>query len=185
MMRWVAVAAVVVALLGCRGAEGKGPASLPPVKAPPAKSRTAEVTDENYSAPALPRARITVTDAYGGKHPVDCEVASTSESRTRGLMWRTELPEGKGMIFLFPVEDTLTFWMKNTLIPLDMIFITAGKKVAGCVEQAEPRTLSSRGVGRASQFVLEVPSGWCAKVGIKPGSPVLFEGTDGLKISAD
>lgn len=89
------------------------------------------------------------------------------------------------MIFFFPEEQEVSFWMKNTLIPLDMIFITAGRRVAGCVENAEPQTLSPRGVNRPSQMVLEVPAGWCSKMGIKAGSLVTVEGIDGLRVYPD
>jgi uncharacterized membrane protein (UPF0127 family) len=171
----------VIGFVSCRGAEGK-PAE-PAAKV--VKAPSGEVTDEDYALPALPKARITVSDAYGGKHPVDAEVAANRDSRTRGLMWRTSLPEGTGMIFLFPIEQPVSFWMKNTLIPLDMIFITASRRVAGCVERAEPQTLSSRSVGRPAQYVLEVPSGWCAKMGVKTGGAVLFEGLEGVKIEPD
>jgi uncharacterized protein len=152
-----------------------------PVPAPAQKPVVTDVTAQDYVAPKMPHARVTLIDAFGGKHPVDAEVAATREERTRGLMWRTELAEGTGMIFLFDRDDYLSFWMKNTVIPLDMVFIRSDLTIVGIVERAEPKTLSARSPGSAqSKYVLEVPSGWCSKIGLKPGLKVIIEGTQGI-----
>lgn len=128
--------------------------------------------------PKLPHGRVTLTDAFGGKHPVDAEIAATRDARTRGLMWRTQLPEGTGMLFIFEKDDWLSFWMKNTLIPLDMIFIRSDLTIVGIVERAEPKTLSARQPNnQQSMYVLEVPGGWSEKIGLKPGLKVQIEGT--------
>jgi uncharacterized membrane protein (UPF0127 family) len=140
-----------------------------------------DVTAEDYAMPPLPMGRVTLVDAYGAKHVVQVEIAATHDSRTRGLMWRKSLADGKGMLFIFKEQQQLNFWMRNTLIPLDMIFIDKELKIAGAVERAEPRTLTSRGVGGAQMFVLEVPGGWVSKVGLKPGSAITIEGASGLK----
>lgn len=186
MKRRTLITTCVVALLSCRGAEGKPP-DLTQVTEPasPRKPAATDVTDEAYVMPALPRARVTVSDAFGGKHPIEAEVAHTRETRTRGLMWRKSLAEGQGMIFVFPVEQPVSFWMRNTFISLDMIFITASKHVAGCVERAEPLTLTARTVGRLARYVLEVPSGFCAQRGIKAGGAVVIEGIDALTALPD
>jgi uncharacterized membrane protein (UPF0127 family) len=113
---------------------------------------------------------------------VEVEVAATPDARTRGLMWRTELAAGKGMLFLFPDEEVQSFWMRNTLIPLDKLFITSQLKVAGIVERAQPRTLTGRSVGAPSQYVLEVPGGWSQSVGVTKGSAVEFEGVAQIQI---
>ena len=166
-------AAVLLALaLGACRSEG----GSPPV-APPQKPAVTDVTAQDYVMPALPKARVILTDAFGGKHPVDSEVAATPNARTRGLMWRTQLPEGTGMLFIFPQESGLTFWMKNTLIPLDMIFFDESLTIVGIVERAEPRSLNSRGPGAPAKYVLEVPGGWSEKIGLKPGLKVELQGT--------
>ena len=91
-------------------------------------------------------------------------------------MWRTSLAPTTGMLFVFPFEEVQSFWMRNTLISLDMLFITRAGVVAGIVENAEPQTLKGRSVGRPTLYVLEVPGGWSAKQGIRAGSHVGFEG---------
>lgn len=179
-----AALAAALALTACQS-QGGPPAAPPkqPVEAPappPPRPAVTDITAEDYPMPALPVGRVTVTDAFGGKHAVKVEIAATRDARTRGLMWRTVLPEGEGMLFIFPQDDYLTFWMKNTLIPLDMIFIDAGLHVVGVVENAVPRSLESRGPGVLARYVLEVPGGWSARKGLKPGLPVRLEGVAGV-----
>ncbi len=176
------VLAVGLALAACQS-QGGPPAKAPPppAPAPPApKPVVTDITAQDYAMPPLPVARVTLLDAFGGRHAVKVEVAATRDARTRGLMWRTALAEGEGMLFLFPHDDLLTFWMKNTLIPLDMIFIDSAWRIVGIVAQAEPRSLESRGPGLPARYVLEVPGGWSAKVGLKPGLAVQADGLTGL-----
>ena len=104
-------------------------------------------------------------------------------TRTRGMMWRTSFEDGKGMLFIFPEEQLLSFWMRNTLITLDMIFIDKDLNVAGIVENATPQTLESRGVGKNALFVLEVPGGYCRRVGLAAGSKVTLEGVGGIAVT--
>lgn len=130
--------------------------------------------------PRLPMAKVTLTNAAKKKLEVASEVAFTRDARTRGLMWRYTLPDGTGMLFIFPRDQPLSFWMRNTLIPLDMIFIDAKGSVVSIQENAEPRTLSSRPSSAPATYVLEVPGGWSAKNGIKAGSRVTFEGITNL-----
>lgn len=103
------------------------------------------------------------------------EVVADPATRAQGLMNRSHLPEQRGMLFVFPTEENQTFWMKNTLIPLDMIFVDSARKVVGMVENAEPLTLESRGIGRPSRYVVEVNGGFVRAQGITAGIPVTFE----------
>jgi uncharacterized membrane protein (UPF0127 family) len=83
------------------------------------------------------------------------------------------------MIFLFPRPEMLKFWMKNTYIPLDMVFIGADKRVVYVEENAEPLTLQNRGpADEESQFVLEVPGGWARAHGVERGVSVRFVNID-------
>lgn len=185
MKKTVLLSAVMIALLGACESHGKPPALAAPPPPPPAaptpKPLVTDITAQDYVMPPLARARVTLTDAFGGKHPVESEVALTRNQRTRGLMWRTELAEGKGMLFIFDRDAPLSFWMRNTLIPLDMIFARSDLTIVGIVANAEPKTLSSRSPGNVdSMYVLEVPAGWCEKIGLRPGSKLALEGTAGL-----
>ena len=165
--------------LYCGSGSGKtspvAPASVP-------VPRDVDHTSENWVGPPLPRGRVILTDVYGGRHAVEVEVAATDPMRERGLMWRKELAAGKGMLFVFPSEEEHSFWMRNTLIPLDMIFIDAKQSIAGIVENAPPRSLVSRTVGAPSKYVLEVPGGWCQKVGVRAGSRADFQGIERIAV---
>ncbi len=161
-------------------------ATAPPKPTPPPPRQPAEVkdvTDPNYKMEALPIAKVLLPNASGGTVTVEAEVCATNPQRERGLMWRKELADGKGMLFLFPQEQWLNFWMRNTLIPLDMVFIDSKYEVAGVVENAAPLTLTGRGVGKPSKYVLEVPGGWAAKIGLKAGAKVKFEGTENITVT--
>jgi hypothetical protein len=102
----------------------------------------------------------------------EVEIAVTDEQRTRGLMYRRELPEGRGMLFDFAGEGMVGMWMKNTYIPLDMIFIRADGRIAHIAENTVPhseKTISSRAPVKA---VLEVIAGTARKLDLRPGDRV-------------
>lgn len=107
---------------------------------------------------------------------VQVEVASTDPLRQRGLMYRETLGADSGMIFLFDRSEHLVFWMHNTLVPLDMIFITSEMRVLGVVENATPQTDDGREVPGDSKYVLEVNGGFARRNGIGAGTLVRFEG---------
>ncbi len=127
------------------------------------------------SDPSVPAPSVVVETADGARHAVTVELARTDRDRAKGLMDRSSLPEGAGMLFLFDESSVHSFWMKNTLIPLDMIFISEDGTIAGIVENAEPRTLTERSVGRPSRYVLEVNGGWSRAHGVRAGDRVRFE----------
>lgn len=111
-----------------------------------------------------------------GRPPVTVmtEVARTEEERNRGLMFRRELGPMSGMLFVFKQSEPLTFWMRNTFIPLDMIFIKSDHRVLGVVANATPMTDDPRRVEGESQYVLEVNAGFAARHGIRPGTLIEF-----------
>jgi len=120
--------------------------------------------------------RVVLEGANGERNAVRVELARDDEERARGLMYREKLEDDAGMLFLFPVAEDHGFWMKNTLIPLDMIFIGEDGRVVGVVENAAPRSLDLRSAGAPSRYVLEVNGGWAARRGVKKGDRVRFEG---------
>lgn len=110
-----------------------------------------------------------------GDATIDVEVVATEAQIQRGLMFRQHLAPDAGMLFVMPVEKEWTFWMRNTLIPLDMIFIASDMTIAGIVEAAEPKTDTLRSVGVPSRFVLEVNGGWARAHGVGKSARVRFE----------
>jgi len=118
--------------------------------------------------------------SQSGVHVFSVELANTDQERERGLMFRKELADGHGMLFDFETERSVAMWMKNTLIPLDMIFIRADGRIANIAESTEPmstRIIPSRGVVRA---VLEVAGGTAKRLGIEVGDRVahpMFRGS--------
>ena len=104
------------------------------------------------------------------------EVASTPQERARGLMFRKSLGENEGMLFLFPREQPLSFWMKNTFISLDMIFVSSDWRVVGVVKNVPPLTEDRRMVEGASQYVLEFAAGTAERNNIQSGSMVVING---------
>jgi uncharacterized membrane protein (UPF0127 family) len=122
-----------------------------------------------------PSPRVVIETRAGGRHVVAVELARTDAERTRGLMHRTTLAPDAGMLFLFDESVEHAFWMKNTLIPLDMIFIAEDGRIAGIVARAVPGDLSPRSAGGPSRYVLEVNGGWAEAHGVAPGDRVRFE----------
>jgi uncharacterized membrane protein (UPF0127 family) len=107
-----------------------------------------------------------------GVHPFAVEMAVTPDEQARGLMYRKTLPEGQGMLFDFKRDQELSFWMKNTYVPLDMIFIRGDGRILRIAENTEPlseRLVPSNGPAR---FVLEVVAGTARKLGLAPGDRV-------------
>jgi uncharacterized protein len=119
--------------------------------------------------------QVTIATGGGRELTFQVEVADTPAKRELGLQYRRDLPPDRGMIFLFPAESEHSFWMKNTPIPLDMIFISKDLKIVGIVEQAVPFSTDSRSVSAASQFVLEINGGLSKRHGIKAGDSVRFQ----------
>jgi uncharacterized membrane protein (UPF0127 family) len=118
----------------------------------------------------------TVTiDTGERKIPFRVELAVTPQEHERGLMYREHLDPDAGMLFISESPRRQVFWMKNTLIPLDMIFIGADWRIAGIVEDAEPKTLTSREVAAPSQYVLEIQGGLSARYGFRAGQAVDFQ----------
>jgi uncharacterized protein len=118
--------------------------------------------------------QATIATKGGRELTFQVEVADTPAKRELGLQYRRDLAVDRGMIFLFPAESEHSFWMKNTPIPLDMIFINKDLKIVGIVEQAVPFSTDSRSVPGASQFVLEINGGLSKRYGIKAGDSVRF-----------
>lgn len=119
--------------------------------------------------------KIVLPDGF----TVKAELAITPQEAEKGLMFRTELPEGTGMLFIFKEDDSRYFWMKNTLIDLDIIFITSDKKIFSYEENVPHSYIYTpdNQVAKASgfgQYVLELPAGSVKKHKITDGSQLEF-----------
>jgi len=138
-------------------------------------SATCKNEGQRPSGPARVAAKAVV-DTGVRKVAFRIELALTSEEHARGLMYRTRLDADAGMLFVSSAPHPQTFWMRNTLIPLDMIFIGGDRRIVGIVENAEPQTDTPRSVGGSSQYVLEIGGGLSSRLGIRAGQRVDFEG---------
>ena len=135
-----------------------------------------DVTAEHYKMPPLPRTRLTLEGSFSRQaETFSVEVANTPEAATRGLMWRKSLGPREGMLFDFGQEREQSFWMKNTLVSLDLVFISEAQTVVGLIERAAPRSLHSLSIGLPSRYVLEISAGTCAQMGVRVGSRVHWD----------
>ena len=117
----------------------------------------------------VPLSTARVTFAEVGGVAVEAEVVRTPQDNERGLMYRQSMPEDRGMLFDLGDREDHKFWMHNTCIPLDMLFIDFDGLVVGIVENAPTLDDGTRSVGCASRFVLEVNAGWARRHGVKAG----------------
>ncbi len=115
--------------------------------------------------------RLAVTTS-SGNHVFDVEVAKTREQQSRGLMFRRTLGARSGMLFVYEEPQFVSMWMRNTYIPLDMIFIRADGKVHRIEASAEPLSERIIGSGEKVTAVLELAGGTAARIGLKPGDVV-------------
>jgi uncharacterized membrane protein (UPF0127 family) len=109
-----------------------------------------------------------------GVHQFSVEIADTDASREKGLMFRKELPLGQGMLFIFPQAEEVNFWMKNTYIPLDMIFIQSNGRILRIADNTTPLSTEIVPSGGPVLAVLEVIGGTAQELGIAPGDQVAY-----------
>jgi uncharacterized membrane protein (UPF0127 family) len=125
------------------------------------------------SAAGLEQVPLTITSG-GRTHRFTVEIARTEEEQATGLMNRSELARDRGMIFPFDPPRDASFWMKNTLIPLDMIFVRADGSIANIAENTVPLSLEPEMSEGPVGAVLEIAGGRSAELGIKPGDKVAW-----------
>ncbi len=111
----------------------------------------------------LPRAQL-----HAGMHLLDVQLAQTGEQRQIGLMFRKEMPQHEGMLFVFEQAATQCFWMRNTLIPLTAAFVADDGTIVNLADM-KPQSDDSHCSTKPVRFVLEMNAGWFAKRQIKPG----------------
>lgn len=149
---------------------------------PPAPSRTLKAPgpdprcppDPLDKPPDLRRGKVIFADEKATR--VSVEIADKDEVRARGLMFRKHMPEDEGMIFVFQERRNHTFWMHNTCIPLDMLFIDQDGMIVGIEENTTTMDDSTFQVGCPSTYVLELNAGWSRRHGVAAGQKVTLEG---------
>jgi uncharacterized protein len=171
-VRWRALLCALATACGA-------PAVRPPPRPEPSRAQGPTVerstTDPAPRAPeVIARAEVVLAPPGRSEVRVRVELARTREERRQGLMYRRVLEPGTGMLFVFPDEEPRSFWMRNTWLPLDIVFIGADRRIVGIVEDAAPLTDDPRAVEGESQYVLEVRAGFAREYGLGPGTAVFF-----------
>ena len=109
---------------------------------------------------------------------IDIEIADTDSTRERGLMQRTSLPDGAGMLFIMPTEEPQSFWMANTPLSLDFVFASTSGEVVAISKYAKPQSPDPVMSGLPARFVLEVPAGFLDSYGIIEGDQIEWSRTE-------
>ena len=122
---------------------------------------------------------LVIETEDGSRHRFEVELALDNEQRAQGLMYRRDLADGAGMLFVYGREWPVSMWMRNTFIPLDMLFIAGDGRIARIVERTVPQSLETISSGRPVTAVLEVNGGTVARLGIRPGDRVLYRAFGG------
>ena len=124
-------------------------------------------------SPAAPDDRLEIVTAAGARHAFHIELAVKPEQRERGLMYRQSLDADAGMLFDFQTDQTVDMWMKNTYIPLDMVFIARDGTIVRIAADTVPLSLDIVSSGGPVRAVLELKGGETARRGIGPGAKVV------------
>ncbi len=106
---------------------------------------------------------------------IDVEVADNDDERMQGLMYRRSMDDGKGMLFIFQNEEPQSFWMKNTVIPLDIMYVNSKKEIVKIFKSTTPFSETSLPSGKPATYVVEVAGGFSDKYGIKEGDMINFQ----------
>lgn len=122
----------------------------------------------------LAKDEVSIVTRTGQQVAFHVEFARTQSEWAQGLMHRRELAPDRGMFFVFPEDQTVPFWMKDTFISLDILFISADKKVVFVVHEAKPLSEELLQADQPYRYVLEIPGGTVAKNGIEAGNSVKF-----------
>lgn len=145
-----------------------------PQSPPPPASPAAQCPTAPGPPPEMQRGALRFVEATDAPR-LTLELARTDPQRNHGLMYRTTLPEDHGMLFSWSDEQRRTFWMKNTCLPLDMLFIARDGTIAGILENVPVMNELPRTVACPAAHVLEVNAGFCRRHGVRAGMRVLFE----------
>ncbi len=143
-----------------------------PLVAPFAMSGAARAEQADVAAAVESLEIVTAT----GPHEFQVEVARTAPQREIGLMYRRSMPDDHGMLFLFPGEQRISMWMKNTYIPLDMVFVSRNGRVTGVARDATPMSEALISSGPPAHAVIELNAGAARSIGLAVGDLVHHSG---------
>ncbi|MDR2393121.1 MAG: DUF192 domain-containing protein [Treponema sp.] len=117
---------------------------------------------------------LTIETTQGARVPISAEIARTDQERSQGLMNRKTLADGKGMLFVFEKDQILSFWMKNTLIPLSIAFISSEGRILE-IHDMEPGDMNPLHSSRSARYALETPRSWFNRAGVTVGDILQVE----------
>ncbi len=126
------------------------------------------------SAQDAPQLDLQRTRLSAGMHQITVQLAQTPDQRSTGLMFRKEMPQTEGMLFVFEQASMQCFWMKNTVLPLTAAFVADNGEIVNLADM-KPQTTDSHCSAKPVRFVLEMNQGWFAKKGIKAGARLAGE----------
>lgn len=126
-------------------------------------------------APAQETSELWIETAAGARYRFGIELAVTPEQQAQGLMNRPEMAADSGMLFIFEPMRPVSFWMKNTLISLDMLFVGADGRIVNIGARTEPLSMASVPSDGPVRAVLEINGGLSAMLGIRPGDRIVHE----------
>lgn len=165
--------AVVLAISSC-GADPAPESSKPNAVTAP-KAAQDQVAAPGPSAvpepPFIKEGELALLDPSGKKvlTKLDIEIAEVSQEREQGLMYRKSMLDKQGMLFLFEFQEEQSFWMHNTYIPLDIIYLNDKLEIVSIQKNAQPMSDKPLPSGKPAQYVLEINGGLSDKLGLKPG----------------
>jgi uncharacterized protein len=144
----------------------------------PKRNNTAEKQFSSYpkSGPSFRKdGRLTIIPANNsGQIPLDIEIADNDNERMQGLMYRQSMQENEAMLFIFPNEEPRSFWMKNTYISLDIIYINSQKEIVSIQKYTQPKSTYSIPSEKPAMYVLEANAGFTDKNGINVRDKIEF-----------
>jgi uncharacterized membrane protein (UPF0127 family) len=138
--------------------------------------KQADSNDITTDVPFKKEGNLSFVDGKSNKQlsKIDIEVAQTPDETQQGLMYRRSMQDSCGMIFIFNDEEEQSFWMKNTYIPLDIIYVSAKKEIVSVAADCRPLSEESIPSGGKAKYVVEVNGGYAAKHGVKKGDKIDF-----------
>ena len=169
-MKHVKILLILSTLFLMAGCDGTSDGTSGNSNSGPSSNSTAtantSVTGSTATTSGLPT--VTIRASGGEKVVMNVEIADTEAEREKGLMGRTAMDEDHGMLFVFPNEQTLSFWMKDTLIPLSVAFMDSNGRIVD-IQDMQPQDLTNHNSAEPARYALEVNQGFFERHGVKVG----------------